>query len=138
MRHLIFLFLTALVFCSSTVFGQSKFQEKTKKDGVSIYYKWSHQNPIDKASPLQMVIKTVNENDQAINVSFLILYYIDGVLKEKNEVENFCIKAGKTANGRFNGLVFSTANISNAQIESDNFEWELSDVKIEKLDACPE
>jgi hypothetical protein len=85
-----------------------------------------------------MVIKAVNENEHAVSVSFEILYYIDGVLKEKNKVDNFCIKAGKTANGRFNGLVFSTANISNTQIKSENFEWELSELVIEKLDACPD
>lgn len=118
---------------------KAKFEEKTKKDGVSVYYKWSHQNPIDKNSPLQMVFKMVNENEESVQVSFDILYYIEGVLKEKNGVKDFCIKGGKTANGRFNGLVFSTSNISNAQIESDVFEWELSDMKVVKLEGdCPE
>lgn len=135
MTYLTMLLVT--LFMPLTPEHDSEYKEKTQQDGVIVYYKWDHKDSKNESSPLQLVLKIKNNNKQAVSLSFGVEYYMTGVMQEGLELEDFCIKSRGTANGRMNGIVLNVSTLTNKDIMSDGFTWELTDLKVEKKDKCP-
>lgn len=128
--------ISLLLFLSTSIFAQCKYEEYTTKDNVELSYKWKRTKLFDKTSPKVVLIKLENENDYSALISFKADYYLDGVLEETNTITDFCMKANKTYRGKINGIILETEKLNNGDFRQDGFKLEFNDIKIEKTEGC--
>jgi hypothetical protein len=130
MNKSLLLFLV-LVFASTSLIGQ-KYKVYTKVKGVEISTKWLSPSKMKRDAPLQLLIKAENTNDYNVDLSLSVALYLDGILEEQSAPSSIPIKAGKTLQGKLNGLFFESDKLSNEQIRSDKFDYEILDIEVEE------
>ena len=106
--------------------SQSKYEIVYKKDKLEISGKWAHTKIFDETSPLELRLKIENTGDSAITFNYQISLYMDVLIKEQSEPEQFTIKAGKIKQGKLNGVRFLPATLTNDEIQSKDFSWQVS------------
>lgn len=121
--------LTVALFVSTGLFihcnAQTDYETCYQKDNLEISAKWANSKIFDKNSPLELRLKIENKNDFDMEFTYEILLYMDLVLREKTEVQKYSIKAGKVKMGKLNGIRFLPTTLSNQEINSKSFSWEI-------------
>ena len=134
MRTKLFL-LTLLIITSAGLINksiaQSQYEICYQKDSLHISGKWVNSKKSNPESPLELRLKIENTDMQDIEFSYEIALYMNSMLREKTEKDTFKIKAGKVKMGKLNGVRFMSATLSNEEILSDQFSWEISVEKVE-------
>lgn len=111
--------------------AQGKFVQKGERDGVEMGYRWNH--PAGK--PSELLLKLKNTTDEDRRISLVIDLYYQGRTVEVLEADT-CIKAGRTMNGKLNGVYFVPTSLTTEQIRSGDAEAELTRSLIEPA-ICP-
>lgn len=106
--------------------AQAEYESCYEKDNLVISAKWVNSKAKDKKSPLELRLKIENKSAYDMEFSYEILLYMDKVLREKTEVEKYTIKAGKVKVGKWNGIRFLPTTLSNKDINSKSFSWEIN------------
>lgn len=114
------------------------YLQKMIKDGVEVDYKWSHTKLFNKNSPLELRLRFKNTNEHAVKVVFSVDFYMNLKLTESSEDVELCILPGKWKTGRTNGVYFQPENLTNKQIRSDDFHWEINEITVEVTETCTE
>jgi hypothetical protein len=124
--------LALLVLISAIPFGTiaQKYENYTKVDGVQLSTKWVPASKFKKNSPLQLLIKAENKNAFEVELALSVALYLDGILEEQSGISELTLRAGKSLQGKLNGLFFESDRLSNEQIKSDKFEFEILDLKV--------
>lgn len=128
-----------LLIGASTILSASKnpYQELKTTDGVKISYKWGKSNILKKDAPLRLLLKFENTNEYAVEVSFKIDFFWQGMIQSESENEKcICISPGKKLKGRVHDLHFDTGKFNNQQVKSDDFILEINDIKITQISGC--
>lgn len=90
-----------------------QYLHKGVYDGVELAYRWNH--PTGKPSELLVRMENTATTDREVHLA-IDLYY------QGRTVETFtadtCIKAGRTMNGKLNGIYFVPAQLTTEQIKS--------------------
>ncbi len=131
-----FVLLIASIFSLSSLYAQDGLESKLDRDGVKITYEWKPSDKKDPESQKQLCLFASNNNDFATKLSFVVEFYLDDEVVEGSNKIKLCIKPGKTAKGKKEGLCLITAEISNDQLTQPNFKWDLGEVEISKIGAC--
>ncbi len=125
-----------LVFLAIPTFAQEKYTEKVSTEDADIHYKWKYPMTGGVEGPAELLLKVRNKRDQAVSISFELAYILD-LRTEATFAIDTCIKAKKTIYGKLNGLYFVAPHLSNEQLMSDGFEWEINDLSVAEIDNCP-
>jgi hypothetical protein len=128
-------FLFSITSCSGQGILARKFVDHSTVDGVDIQYRWANETR-DKNSPLELRLKIKNNNSYPVEISYEIEFYMGPMMEESSELTELCINPKLARTGRINGMYYRSARLTNEQIESKDFSWEISDLKIERVDSC--
>jgi hypothetical protein len=135
--------ITASVFTICFFFGftndaqsQRRFVDHSTVDGVDIQYRWANSKWLDKNSPLELRLKIKNNNSYPVRVSYEIEFYMGPMMEESSDLTELCINPKLARTGRINGMYYRSARLSNSQIESEDFTWEINDLTIEEVESC--
>jgi hypothetical protein len=110
-----------------------QFIQAGNKDGVSVSYRWNHR----EGKPSELLLKLVNADSAAHRVSLDLDLYHEGFTVEQFHTDT-CIPAGRTFNGKLNGIYFIPQKLTAAQAASGDTKVELTGFTTERLDGkCP-
>ena len=126
-KHLVILlglWLSGSLFLS--IYGQTDYEIRYDKDSLKISGKWVHAKFFDDNSPLELRLKIENNSKTTQVFEYEILLYLNLMLREKTEKNQLSIKAGKVLQGKINGVRFLPSTLTNEDINSDNFSWEIN------------
>ena len=122
------IFVLTFVFQANAQFGYKKHSEK---DGITVFYKWKHSKIFNKNSPLELNLKIKNTNDYTVNSKISVLYYIDGVLNQENNLSFEGLKPVKFYILYMAGIGLYS-ELSNEQLTSESFTWKLEILEVER------
>ena len=140
MKRLLTITVFTLIFIISgsyqEAFGQSRYVDHSTEEGVSIQYRWANSKWLDKSSPLELRLKIKNNNDYPVEINYAIDFYMGPVHEESSDVTELCINPKLAKTGRINGMYYQSSRLSNQQLESDAFIWEIRDLEIDRVESC--
>ncbi len=139
MKNLILpaVFILVLSFTSTgETNAQRRFVDHSVIEGVDIQYRWANSKFFDRNSPLELRLKMKNNNDYPIRITWDIEFYMGPKLIETNEETEVCINPKLARTGRINGMFYRSSNLNNRQLESDEFNWEITNIEIERVESC--
>jgi len=128
--------LLLLVLGSSSLFSQEALKEKLNQEGVVITYEWKPSDKKDADSKLQLCLVINNTNEHAVNMEFIVEFYLKGEVYEESLAQKFCLKPGKQIKGKKYGLCWISEEVSNEEINGTDFKWEIGELKMKKTEAC--
>ncbi|MFP4366579.1 MAG: hypothetical protein ACLFQA_05745 [Bacteroidales bacterium] len=132
----VFTLLFVLVANSNEASAQRKYVDHSTVDGVDIQYRWAHSKWFDKSSPLELRLKIKNNNDYPVEVSYEIEFYMGPVMEETSDMTKICINPKLAKTGRINGMYYQSSKLSNKELESEEFTWEITNLEIERVESC--
>lgn len=117
----------AVALCVGALIGCStpQYLHKGVHDGVELAYRWNH--PARKPSELLVRMKNTTDADREVHLT-IDLYY-QGRTVETLTADT-CIKAGRTMNGKLNGLYFVPAQLTSEQIKSGDAVAEMTRTEV--------
>ena len=133
------LILLLLIISSACFKANGQGMEKLIKfdsAGVVVSYNWSPSVKKDPESPRQLCLELTNANDYPVKMTFTLQYLIDKEVFEEGISQTYCIKPGKTLKGKKYGLCWTSNEISNSEMDTPSFSWDIGERKLEKAEAC--
>jgi len=130
------LFVILISLISFNLFAQRGFIAFKNTEDIEVSYRWKKQSVFKKDSPQQLVLSVRNLTSESIKVNFTVNYYWQSVVNAESEAVELCVKPGKTKKGARAGLVFSTGELSNTQIRSEDFSFDIPDLVVTKTAGC--
>lgn len=122
--------LLLLLVCTACKAPQ--FIHAGEQDGVSLSYRWNH--PPGKPSELQLKLSNRGTSAQRVHLGLDLSF-------QAFTVEQFtadtCIPAGRTFNGKLNGIYFIPRQLSAEQAGSADTRVQLAEFTVNPLAACP-
>lgn len=138
-NYIVLIAILLFAFAGTKALAQdTPYQQKMIEEGVEVDYKWSHTKLFNKNSPLELRLRFKNTNEHAVKVVFSVDFYMNLKLTESSEDVELCILPGKWKTGRTNGVYFQPDNLTNKQIRSDDFHWEINEITVEVTETCTE
>lgn len=123
----ILLLLLGITACKAPQFIQGG-----EKDGVAVSYRWNHR----PGKPSELLLKIVNAGTSAQQVHLGLDLYYQGFTVEEFTADT-CIPAGRTFNGKLNGIYFIPQKITPEQAASPDTKVELTGYNVEQAGSCP-
>lgn len=102
-----------------------QYLHKGVHDGVELAYRWNH--PMGKPSELLVRMKNTSGTDREVHLA-IDLYY-QGRTVETLTADT-CIKAGRTMDGKLNGIYFVPAQLTTEQIKSGDATAEMTRTEV--------
>ncbi|HAF29455.1 MAG TPA: hypothetical protein DCG75_10450 [Bacteroidales bacterium] len=127
---LVSIFITGGFFSAS---AQNKFEKTIEKDGVNFSYKWKPSELFKKDSPLALVIKMENTNDNPVKVTFNVNYYWGMDLKATSNQQEITIKPKKSFTHNVKKQGFDNFSFTNEDLKDEAFNFELVKITVETL-----
>lgn len=139
MRNIVFkilfiLFVTVAPAISNAQFWAYNTFKETK--GVKFSYKLVNEKRLDPESPKVISLKIKNTNNYPVKIQFGLEYYWKLKRVGYSDTKEICFLPKEMAVGRINELLYRLEGYSGEQMESDDFKWNLFDLKIEKVEKC--
>ena len=116
-----------LAFLASAGCAPPQYLQKGVQDGVQLAYRWNHP----PGKPSELLLKLVNTK----SVDLIIDLSYQGLTVETMELDT-CIRAGRTMNGKLNGVYFIPTRLTTEQIKSGDAVAEMTRTIIAKS-ICP-
>ncbi len=120
-----------LAFLASAGCAPPQYLQKGVQDGVQLAYRWNHT----PGKPSELLLKLVNTTNQDKSVDLIIDLSYQGLTVETMELDT-CIRAGRTMNGKLNGVYFIPTRLTTEQIKSGDAVAEMTRTIIAKS-ICP-
>lgn len=127
--------LLALLLNSCAV-AQRGYTEQIRQDGLKIATKWGKAKDEDGARKKALLIAVENTNPHALEYEFNILFYYEGRLRETGMIPSSCIEGLKSKVGKLTGTYFIPTQLSEEQLGSPDFGYELDNIQVERVDEC--
>lgn len=126
------LLIFPLIMFSLISYGQFFYTDHSTVDSVEISYKWKEYSE----EPTQLRLKFKNRNNHAVLISLDVDYYMNGILSESSTVDNFCVHRKGMVAGKLNGIIITSTELSNEELQSSDFELRINNIKIMEADEC--
>lgn len=126
-----FFFLTGLV-----SFSQGDYSPLSDTLGLEISSKIDKLKGEDGEFKRAVFLQINNQNEFDVEYSFSIDLYWQGKRVEYLTNEVRCVKAQKKLKGKLNGIYFTCDQLTNEQMESKDFEYDLSDLEVKEIEKC--
>jgi|SRR5690606_17218640 len=109
-----------------------QFIQGGEKDGVAVSYRWNHR----PNKPSELLLKIVNESPSSQQVQVGLDLYYQAFTVEQFTADT-CIPAGRTFNGKLNGIYFIPNQLTSEQAASPDAKVQLTAFSVAPLTACP-
>lgn len=119
--------------CNAQFWAYNTFKE-TK--GVEFSYKLVNEKRLDPESPKVISLKIKNTNNYPVKIEFGLEYYWKLKRVGYSDTKEMCFLPKEMAVGRINDLLYRLEGYTGEQMESDDFKWNLYNLKIEKVEKC--
>ncbi len=116
--------------------AQRRYVDHSEVDGVIIQYRWANSDWRDSDSPLELRLRIRNRNTHPVSVSYVIEFFMGPELKESSDLTKLCINSRRSKTGRLNGMYYQSGILSNEELQSEEFNWEIEDLEIKEVDEC--
>lgn len=126
------LFLIAGIKCQAQ-FGYTPYETVNQ---LKISTKWGKAKDEDGVRKSALLLAFDNRNDFAVQYSFEVLLYYEGILKESARMEDLCLGALRSNMGRLNGIYFIPQNFTEEQIKNSDFNFELDILEVVPIEEC--
>ncbi len=126
--------LILLTGCSSM--AQMGYTDYSKQDGLDIATKWAKAKDTDGVKKPALLLGIENTNAFAVEFSFEILFYYEGLLRETASIDTNCLDGLKSSIGKLNGIYFIPSKFTPEQLESSDFSFELAEIEVGKIANC--
>ena len=132
MKYLILTFSFLLLGISATQ-AQWCYDKLSEKENVTVKYKWKENSEGEK----ELRIKFNNQAGSDLNVNLELGFYHNGILEEKAVIAD-CLKR-YFWNDWFRPIhIVANEELTQEELESDQFSLEITDLKTEKVEKCEE
>lgn len=129
--------LTALaIVASCSMIAQNKYEVYSTTDSVDVATKWAKAKDESGEKKSALLLSLDNYNQHAVNVSFEILLYYEGILRERGEIAGQCIDGRKKLIGKLNGLYFIPQEFTAEQLKQPDFQMEIDAIEVEETTGC--
>ncbi|HRN36484.1 MAG TPA: hypothetical protein PLV70_06480 [Flavobacteriales bacterium] len=129
MKKLLFLLLAvpAAAGCKAPAFVQAG-----EADGVSVAWRWNHR----PGKPSELLLKIVNTSSAARQLDVALDLSFQGFTVEQFTADT-CIAAGRTYNGKLNGIYFIPHELTAEQAASPDCRVTLGKFNVQEKASCP-
>jgi hypothetical protein len=127
MKLILLAVVVILAGCTPTQFIQAGQQ-----NGVAVSYRWNSK----PGKPTELLLKIVNTGDSAQQLHLGLDLYYQGFTVEQFSADT-CIPAGRTFNGKLNGIYFIPKHLTPAQAASPGSKVDLTEFTAEPSITCP-
>ncbi|MBK9596818.1 MAG: hypothetical protein IPO60_00475 [Flavobacteriales bacterium] len=126
-KGLLLLLSTLLLGCAAP-----KFIQAGQEDDVSVSYRWNHR----AGKPSELLLKIVNASSSPQRMHLGLDLYYQAFTVEQFTADT-CIPAGRTFNGKLNGIYFVPQKLTPEQAASPDTKVELTGYSVERSVSCP-
>lgn len=130
----IFFYLIAFVVSFST-YAQDEYTVLVDDEMVIVSYQILEVKKKGALIP-EIRLSIHNKSEQIVQVSFELNLRYDMEFAEGTEVTRICIGAGKTKKGKTKGLFYNPESLTLSQLESEDFELYLDELKVVSVAKC--
>lgn len=124
-----------LILSISISMAQRGYTELTTVDSVKIMYSWQKATPMVNSDAV-LSLRATNQNDFPVKWTFTLVFYHDKKAVHESEVTEVCLKPGQSLRGGLAGLRFGMEGMKMEEVNSDHFEWEIEQSKVERVENC--
>lgn len=103
-----------------------------EKDGVAVSYRWNHP----AKGPSELLLKIANPGPSAQHVQIVLDLAHQGRTVETLSADT-CIPAGRTFNGKLNGIYFIPEHLTSEQAASPETHVTVSLLEASRTTKCP-
>ena len=126
-KGLLLLLSTLVLGCAAPQFIQAG-----QEDDVSVSYRWNHR----AGKPSELLLKIVNASSSPQRMHLGLDLYYQAFTVEQFTADT-CIPAGRTFNGKLNGIYFVPQKLTPEQAASPDTKVELTGYSVERSVSCP-
>jgi len=134
MKYLIIAFIT--LFAGFETYAQFGYEQYVEKEGINISTKWGSAKNEAGEKKKALLFKVKNENDFDAQYSMEILFYYEGILRERGIIDEQCLSAGRSSMGKLNGQYFIPTQFTEDQLSNPSFNFEIESIEVEEVDVC--
>lgn len=134
MKYLIIALIT--LFSASVASAQFGYDQYVEKEGINISTKWGTAKNEAGEKKKALLFKVKNENAFDAQYSMEILFYYEGILRERGIIDQQCLPAGRSSMGKLNGQYFIPTEFSEEQLSNPNFNFEIESIEVEEIENC--
>jgi len=124
------------LFEASAVSAQFGYDQYIEKDGISISTKWGSAKNEAGEKKKALLFKVKNENEFDAQYSMEILFYYEGILRERGLMDGQCLSAGRSSMGKLNGQYFIPTEFTEDQLSNPNFNFEIESIEVAEIENC--
>lgn len=128
--------LTALTIAASCSLMAQKYEIYSTTDSVDVATKWATAKDENGEKKPALLLSLDNYNKHAVDVSFEILLYYEGILRERGEITGQCIEGRKKLIGKLNGLYFIPQQFTADQLTQPDFLMEIDEIEVTETEGC--
>jgi len=138
MKTTIFYFLATIVISlvSITAEAQRGYTEFDNEENMEIMYRWQRASAFDRESDAALNIRVTNQNESAVNWTYSVGFYIDGLLVYESETYELCLQKGQSRRGGLAGLRFTMEGVKPEDVEKENFQWDFVVFDVDEVENC--
>jgi hypothetical protein len=124
------------LFAGSGAYAQFGYEQYVEKEGINISTKWGSAKNEAGEKKKALLFKVKNENDFDAKYSMEILFYYEGILRERGIIDEQCLSAGRSSMGKLNGQYFIPTQFTEDQLSNPSFNFEIESIEVEEVDVC--
>jgi hypothetical protein len=138
MKTTIYYFMAAIVISmgSLTAEAQRGYTEFDNEENLEIMYRWQRASVFDRESDAVLNIRVTNNNESAVNWTYSVGFYIDGLLVYESETYELCLQKGQSRRGGLAGLRFTMEGVKPEDVEKENFQWDFVVFDVDEVENC--
>ncbi len=130
------LLVSVLLFSAIAANAQRGYTEFETEDNIKTMYRWQRAAFFDKDSDAVLNLRVTNENETAVNMTFIVGFYNEGLLVYQSEENQLCLKPGQSRRGGLAGLRFTLEDLKLEDTEEEGFSWDFVTFDVEEVESC--
>lgn len=128
--------LILILFIPVTLSAQWGYETYSTTEGLEIATKWGTARNAEGERKPALLFRIENKNDHAVEFSFDLNFYYEGILRETGGVETECVDGLKSRIGRLNGIYFIPEKFTPDQLENVDFHYTIEEITVREVADC--
>lgn len=125
-----------LVAVNSVTAQRVTYHKYAELDEILIEYRWQHERSVFKKGNAVLNLQITNLTGSALKVDFVVAFYKDDQIMFESELNEYCFNPLQRRRAGRAGLRFMADGITMADIEKENFSWDILIEDIYEVDDC--
>ncbi len=126
-----------IIVCANVAYAQIiRYEEHTTIDELRVEYRWQRERFFVRDSNAVLNLQLTNLTESYLKVSFVVAYYRDEKIFFESEDNSLCLRPGQRIRGGRAGLRFVADDVLRAEIDEENFAWDILFSEISEVRSC--